>query len=403
MKRFRLNKIHITSLITAFMLILVFVALDYLFLQDKTSDQVLRIGFVYDGDESTPYSANFIRAQREIENTYGDRVVCDVKSNVSEVEGEQAIRDLAKDGCGLIFTTSYGFGEAAKKLAAEYPQIQFCQATCDNANTEPVLSNYHTFMGEIYEGRYIAGVVAGMKLRDLIDTGQIKAGEAKVGYVGAFPYAEVISGYTAFLLGVRSVAPEAVMYVKYTDSWSDYYKERKYADQLINEGCVIISQHSDTIGPAVACEETDVSHPVFHVGYNQSMIDVAPTTALISTRINWDRYMLAAVNAVLSNKKIEDAVKGHKHGYDTGAGFEQEWVQMMDLNEHIAAPGTANMIKRLVSAFQSGTIEVFKGDYTGTNPSDPSDTIDLSAGYQENANASAPSFYYVLDDVIKVE
>ena len=401
--KFKLNKIHITTFISALMLILIFVAADYFFMEDKTSEQVLRIGYVYDGDESTPYSANFIRAQREIENTYGDRVVSDVKSNVSEVEGEEAIRELAKDGCGIIFTTSYGYGEAAKKLAAEYPQIQFCEATCDNANSDPVLPNYHTFMGEIYEGRYIAGVVAGMKLRDLIDTEQIKPEEAKIGYVGAFPYAEVISGYTAFLLGVRSMAPEAVMYVKYTDSWSDYYQEKKFAEQLIEEGCVIISQHSDTIGPAVACEETNVSHPVFHVGYNQSMIDVAPTSALISTRINWDHYMLAAVEAVLSDRSIEDAVKGHKHGNDIGAGIEQDWVQMMDLNEHIAAPGTADMIKKLVSAFESGTIEVFKGDYTGTNPYDPTDTIDLSGGYQENANASAPSFCYILDDVIKVE
>ncbi len=285
----------------------------------------------------------------------------------------------------------------------EYPDIQFCEATCDNANTDPVLPNYHTFMGEIYQGRYISGVVAGMKLREMIDTGVIKSSEAMVGYVGAYPYAEVISGYTAFLLGVRSVAPEAVMKVLYTDTWSSYGLEKKCAERLIDEGCVIISQHSDTIGPAVACEEAAVQKTVYHVGYNQSMTDVAPTTSLISCRINWIPYFTGAVSAVLSEQPIEEMIDGNRHGMDVGAGFEKDWVQMLELNSYIAAEGTKEEIERLTNEFSSGGVDVFVGDYTGKNPFDETDTIDLKGGYTENENSSAPAFHYVLDDVITVE
>ena len=159
-------------------------------------------------------------------------------------------------GCDLIFTTSYNYGTVTKEFAEKYPGIEFCMATCANANEEPVLKNYHTFMGKIYQGRYTAGVAAGMKMKELIKEGVITEQQAKIGYVAAYPYAEVISGYTAFLLGVRSVVPDAVMTVRYTNKWNDYRTEKKYAKGLIDEGCVIISQHSDTAGPATACEET---------------------------------------------------------------------------------------------------------------------------------------------------
>ena len=173
-----------------------------------------------------------------------------------------------------------------KKLAEKYPDIEFCMATCSNANEEPRLENYHTFMGAIYQGRYTAGVAAGMKLQELIDNGTITKEQAKIGYVAAYPYAEVISGYTAFLLGVRSVVPDAVMSVRYTNNWNDYLTEKKYAKEFIDEGCVIISQHSDTTGPATACEATDSDTPVYIVSYNESMANVAPTTYLTGCKIN---------------------------------------------------------------------------------------------------------------------
>lgn len=397
-----MNRERIISFITALAVVLASLSIFKIVESSRNDRDHIKIGFVYDGDESTPYTYNFIRAQNAIKDEYGDRVSVEVKSNVPEDASEKSIIELIDAGCDLIFTASYGYGEAAKELAEKHPEIEFCQATHNNANEEPVLANYHTFMGEIYQGRYTAGVVAGMKLKELLDQGKIRPSEAKIGYVGAYPYAEVISGYTSFFLGVRSVVPDAVMEVMYTNSWSDYSTEKEYAEKMIKDGCIIISQHSDTIGPAVACESARVDHPVFHVGYNQSMQDVAPTTSLVSTRINWKPYMLAAVEAVLSGEKIEAGMSGHIHGQDVGAGFEKDWVQMLELNSLICAEGTKEAVDATIEDLKSHKIEVFKGNYTGTDPFDPTDTIDLSKGYEENKNYSAPSFHWVLDDVIKV-
>lgn len=367
------------------------------------SGRTIRVGFVYDGDESVPYTHSFIRAQHALEEHYGDQLVVSIRNNVPAETCEEALTSLAEEGCDIIFTTTMGYADTTKQMAQRYPNIQFCQATGSNANDKPVLDNYHTYMGEIYQGRYVTGVVAGMKLAELIDKGIISEDEALVGYVAAFPYAEVISGYTAFFLGVRSVVPTATMRVSYTNTWGNYLTEKAHAERLIGEGCVIIAQHSDTVGPAVACENTRASRRAYSVGYNQSMLDVAPTTSLVSTRINWAPYMISAVEAVIAHDRIESHVDGHVHGNDVGAGFDEDWVQTVELNEHIAAEGTAQAIDDAITAFKHGNITVFKGDYVGVDPFDPSDTYDLSKGFKENASSSAPQFHYVLQDVIQVE
>lgn len=323
--------------------------------------------------------------------------------NVAEGTESEYLQQLVDAGCDIIFSTSYNYGITTKEFAMRYPDIEFCMATCDNANEEPYLDNYHTFMGAIYEGRYTAGVAAGMKLKELIDDGVITKEQVKIGYVGAYPYAEVISGYTAFLLGVRSIVPDAVMTVKYTYKWNDYLIEKKYAKQLIDEGCVIISQHSDTVGPAIACEETDVSTPVYLVSYNQSMADITPTTYITGCKINWKPYVIGAVGAVMKGRPIEKAVKGNVVGNDIGAGFSEGWVEMLKLNEVIAAKGTREKIEEVIEGFKRGDIEVFKGDYIGINVDDPYDLYDLSEGYKENNNSSAPTFKYILQDVITIE
>ena len=282
-----MRRTYITTMISAALVITLFAIYNLFITENRTDDKVIKVGFVYIGDESNPYTYNFIRSQKAVETEFGDRVEISVKENVSEGTEETPIRELAEDGCEIIFTTSYGYGDTVKKLAAEYPKVQFCQATGANANEKPVQKNYHTFMGHVYQGRYVAGVVAGMKIQEMIQEGLISQEEAKVGYVAAFPYAEVISGYTAFILGIRSVVPSAHMILKYTNTWSNYEIEKRRARELIDEDCVVISQHSDTIGPAVACEEMKGEKKVYHVGYNQSMLEVAPTTSLVSTRINW--------------------------------------------------------------------------------------------------------------------
>lgn len=393
----------IITIVTVTILLLFIGAYRLLELKTSDRDHVVKVGYIYDGDESAPYTANFIRAQHAIEKKYGDSVESVVRSNVPATSGAEMLSELVGEGCEIIFTTSYGYQEAAKECAADNPKVQICQATGDSANTDPVLPNFHNFMGRIYEGRYAAGVVAGMKLRRMIDEKEIKPDEAKVGYVAAYPYSEVISGYTAFFLGVRSQAPEAVMTVRYTDTWNNYTLEYECARQMIEEGCVLISQHSDTIGPAVACEEAGGKHPVYHVGYNQSMIDVAPTRSLVSTRINWDPYMESAVGAVIDKKKIEKAVHADVFGNDSCAGFKEGWVEMLEVNAQIMADGTQDVLDDTVEAFKRGRIDVFSGDYTGTDPFNPEDRIDLKNPFKENEKASAPSFHYVLDDVITVE
>lgn len=397
-----MKRVYLITIVTAVLMIAVTFGLTKIG-NHSEREGALKVGFVYVGDSCDTYTNNFLRAQEAIELEYGEKVETHAKYNVPEGWEEAYIQELVDEGCELIFGTSYGYGVTMKKMAEQYPNIEFCMATGDNANAEPVLTNYHTFMGEIFEGRYISGVVAGMKMKELIDAGKITPLRAKIGYVAAFPYAEVISGYTAFFLGVRSVVPNAVMTVIYTNNWSDYETEKGVAERLIEEGCVIISQHSDTSGAAVACEEMSHMYPVYHVGYNQSMSDVAPTTSLISSRINWQHYMVQATGAVLNGKKIERTVKGNVHGNDVGGGFLENWVQMLKLNDAIAAKGTQTRINELIKDFSENKIHVFVGDYTGVNPYDPNDTIDLRKEYVENATSSAPMFHYVLDQVIRIE
>lgn len=397
-----MKKTYLITLLSAFALIMIAAGIKLFFVHEK-EEKKIKVGFVYVGDTSDAYTCNFMRTHNAIENQFKDQVKINAKYNVAEGKERIAIKELISEGCNLIFTTSYGYGETAKELAKEYPDVEFCQATCANANEKPKLDNYHTFMGSIYEGRYVSGVIAGMKLKELIENGVITKEQAKIGYVAAYPYAEVISGYTAFFLGIRSQVKDATMTVMYTNSWSDYAAEKRCAERLIKEGCVLISQHSDTYGPAVACEETETGKAIYLVGYNQSMADVAPTTYLVGSRINWEPYIVSAVQAVLEDKKIENTVKGNVNGNDVGAGFDEGWVQMLELNELIAAKGSKEKMEAVIKELKKGKIEVFKGDYLGVNPQDETDTYDLKKGYQENKNCSAPSFYYILKDVIIIE
>jgi basic membrane protein A len=266
-----------------------------------------------------------------------------------------------------------------------------------------VPENYHTFKGEAYQGRYVSGIAAGMKIQQMISEGLISEDQALVGFVAAFPTSEVISGYTAFILGVRSVVPTARMQVCYTQTWSSYAQEKSAAQKLIDNGCVVISQHTDTIGPAISCEEASEVSPVYFVGYNQSMSEVAPAASLVTSRICWEPYVVSAVDAVAANKSIESVVSGHIIGSDAFAGFEDGWVEMEDFNLQTAAPGTTEAMEKAIEQFKRGSVDfVFKGDYTAVNPDDPSDTINLSGGYIENENNSYPLFHYILSDVITI-
>ncbi len=390
------------SLIAAVFAITIFYVYYRVNSDTNSEKQHAKIGFIYDGDASTPYSANFIRAVSQLKTEYEDKIEVIEKFNVPNDACGDVIDDLVKDGCDIIFTNSYGYGETAKKMAEKYSDVQFCEATCDNANSEPKLSNYHTFMGEIYQGRYISGIAAGARLKEMINTGVINEKQAVVGFVAAYPVAEVISGYTAFLLGVRSQCPNAVMRVKYINSWEGYSIEKQAAEQLIDEGCVMISHHSNTIGSAIACQEANKPYPVYHIGYNQDMMSVAPTSALVSCRIDWSKYIFSAVEAVLNKGKIESYVDGTINGYDASGGFKEGWVKMLEINAAVCADDTEKLVNDAIKDMSKGKTHVFKGDYIGVDPDDPSDTYDLNTEYIENKNSSAPTFHYVLKDIITI-
>lgn len=361
----------------------------------------LTVGFIYDNDESTPYTYNFSLAKDAVEKKYGEKVTIYTCSNVIDDEMEEPLRELAEKDCDIIFFN--GYSDLVMKLAPEYPDIQFCQTSYMDMSDKTVPDNYHTFKGEAYQGRYVSGIVAGTKIKQMVTEGIITPDQAIVGFVAAFPTSEVISGYTAFILGVRSVVPTAVMRVSYTQTWSSYVLEKSATERLIEDGCVIISQHTDTIGPAVACEEAFEIKPVYFVGYNQGMSEVAPGTSLVTSRICWEPYVLGAVDAVMNNKTIESNISGRIHGNDISAGFEQGWVDMEELNQQNVAPGTENAMNYAIAQFKRGHNDfVFRGKYTGVDPDDPSDTCSLTGGYIENEKTSYPLFHYILNDVVTV-
>ena len=396
-----MKRVYITTTLTCVFLLALFISY-FQVLNPSAELEYLKVGFIYDNDDSAPYTYNFSLAKDAVEKKYGARVEVLTRNNVLDDKMEDPLRELAGKGCGVIFFN--GYSEEVVRLAPEYPDVQFCQTSYRDMSGVTVPKNYHTFKGEAYQGRYVSGIVAGMKLKQLIEESVISADQAVIGYVAAFPTSEVISGYTAFLLGARSVVPQTTMRVRYTETWSSYSQEKSAAHKLIDEGCVIIGQHTDTIGPAIGCEEAAQSAPVYHVGYNQSMGDVAPATSLVATRINWEPYIVGAVDAVFARRSIESVVPGNVHGTDMSAGFDKGWVDVLDLNQQLAAPGTQEAIASAIESFRRGNASaVFKGDYTGVNPFNPADTCDLSAGYEENRDTSYPTFGYILNDIITID
>lgn len=359
----------------------------------------ITVGFIYDNDVDTPYSRNFRIAQEAVEREFSGKVKVMAFPNVLEDELDKPMAELAANGATLVFTNNYG---NMREQAALYPNIQICQASNDPYPDDEARPNYHTFKGEAYQARYVSGVIAGLKLKEMLERGEIAPDGAKVGFVAAYPLPEVISGYTAFLLGVRSVVENATMEVVYIYAWENYMLEKDCATLLLDNGCQIISQHTDTVGPAVACEEY-YARNVYHIGYNVSMSDEAPNTSLASSRICWETYVLEAVRARLENKPIEQVVNGHKHSKnDMSAGFDFNGVEIMDVNDKLLPPDAPKRINSAIEEMQAGKNLVFIGDYHGANPNDPADTCDLTEGFHENADSSIPSFNYILHDVVTI-
>ena len=312
--------------------------------------RTVKVGLICIGDENDQgYTYNFIRgrdAATEALEAKGIHVDWVTKYNIGEDSTcEDANIELAEEGCDLIINNSFGFEQFMLKVAPDYPEIEFISCT-NQASWGDSLDNTHNAFANIYEGRYLAGVVAGMKLQEMIDAGTITADQAVIGYVGAFSFAEVISGFTSYFLGARSVCPSVTMKVQFVGSWSDATEEANAASALADMGCVMISQHSDNTTPATTAQ----SKGAFHTGYNNDMIGVAPEASLIGTRIDWSVYFEYVIEAVANGQSFD---QDWCHGMDEGA------VVMTELNEAIAAPGTKEKLAEVEEQIRSGKLQVF--------------------------------------------
>ena len=311
--------------------------------KEEVAASDLKVGFIFLHDENSTYDLNFINAAKEACEAAGVEYV--LKTNIPEgQECYDAACELADAGCGIVFADSFGHEDYLIEAAKEFPEVEFCHATGTQAHTAGV-ANFHNAFATIYEGRYLAGIAAGYKLNEMIDAGQITAEEAKIGYVGAFTYAEVISGYTSFFLGARSVCPSATMEVTFTGSWYDETAEKEAANTLISNGCVLISQHADSMGAPTACETAGVPD----VSYNGSTESACPNTFIVSSKINWVPYFTYIIDCVTKGEEIATDYTGD---FSTGS------VELTDLGA-AAAEGTAEAIEAAKAKLMDGTLHVF--------------------------------------------
>ena len=360
----------------------------------------LKAGFIFLHDENSTYDLNFMNAAKEACEKLG--VECVTKTNIPEgQECYEAACELADAGCDFIFADSFGHEDYIIEAAKEYPDIQFSHATGTKAHTEN-LSNYHNAFASIYDGRYLAGIAAGMKLNEMIENGDITADQAKIGYVGAYTYAEVISGYTSFFLGARSVCPSVTMEVTFTGSWYDETAEKEGANKLIQDGCVLISQHADSMGAPTACETAGVPN----VSYNGSTESACPNTFIVSSRINWEPYFEYAINCVANGTPIDT---------DWCGSLETESVVLTDLGS-AAAEGTqeaidaakADLIAGKVHTFDTSTFTVggetltsYEADIDTDPDYTPDHEVVLDGYFHESGEGfrSAPYFNVQIDGI----
>ena len=308
----------------------------------------VKVGFITLHDENSTYDKNFIDAAKEACANLGlvENEDYFIKTNVGETEQcAEVAADLVDAGCNIIFADSFGHEPYMIEVAKANPEVQFCHSTGTRAHTEG-LDNYHNAFASIYEGRYLAGIAAGMKLNEMIEAGEFTAEEAKMGYVGAFTYAEVVSGYTSFYLGAKSVCPTVTMDVTFTGSWYDETLEKEGAEKLIQGGCKLISQHADSLGAPTACENAGVPN----VSYNGSTQAACPNTYIISSRINWAPYYEYAIKAVMDGTAIDA---------DWIGTLATNSVVLTDLNTTVAAEGTAEAIAAATEKLEKGEIHVF--------------------------------------------
>ena len=360
----------------------------------------IKVGFIFLHDEQSTYDKNFMDAAKAACEQMGVEYAQKTQIPESKDCYDAAVELIETDGCDIIFADSFGHESFLIDAAKQYPDVQFCHATGTQAHTAGV-ANFHNAFASIYEGRYLAGVAAGLKLNEMIDSGKITAEQAKMGYVGAFTFAEVISGYTSFYLGAKSVCPSVTMDVKFTGSWYDEQKEKEAAQALIGGGCVLISQHADSMGAPTACETAGVPN----VSYNGSTVAACPNTFIVSSRIDWTPYF---------KYMIECVQKGEAIATDWTGTIETGSVVLTDVNETAAAAGTKEKIEEVKAKLLDGSIKVFdtanwtekgvkldsyKAD-VDTDANFEKDTEVIEGGvFYESKHRSAPYFDIMIDGI----
>ena len=365
----------------------------------------VKLGVILLHSENSTYDMNFNNGVYEAMENLGlsEEQVILVRDIDESQECTEAALDLADEGCNIIFANSFGHVSYLMEAAKEYPEVQFCHATGTMAHTAG-LSNFHNAFAAIYEGRYLAGVAAGMKLNEIKEAGNLKGEVPLMGYVGAFTYAEVISGYTSFYLGAKSVCPDVQMKVQFTGSWYDEKEEKAAAESLIAAGCDLISQHADSMGAPTACENANIPN----VSYNGSTVESCPNTFIVASRINWAPYFEYIVNQVVKGEEIDTDWTGT---IATGS------VVLTDVNTAAAAEGTAEALEALKAEFVNGTKHVFDTATEGfitvggealttymadvdTDPDFVADTEVVAEGYfHESEKRSAPYFDVKIDGI----
>ena len=316
-------------------------------LADGIAKENIKLGVITLHDELSTYDKNFIDAVKQAAANLGlteDQYV--IVSGIDESEAcyDQAA-ELAEAGCNIVFADSFGHEDFMIKAAKEFADVEFCHATGTKAHTEK-LDNFHNAFASIYEGRYLAGVAAGLKLNEIKEAGNLKGEIPLIGYVGAFPYAEVKSGYTSFYLGARSVCPDVQMKVIFTQSWYDEEGEKTAAKALIAANCDLISQHADSMGAPTACEEAGIPN----ISYNGSTVDACPNTFIVASRINWVPYFEYIINQRIAGEAIDT---------DWTGTIETESVLLTDVNEQAAAEGTVAKLEEVKAELLAGTRKVF--------------------------------------------
>ena len=370
---------------------------------ENTDAEGIKVGFIFLHDENSTYDKNFMVAAEAVQETLGltnEQVL--FRTQIPEGdECYKTAKELAEEGCDIIFANSFGHEPYMIKAAKEYPDVQFCHSTGTRAHTEG-LDNFHNAFAHIYQGRFLAGVAAGLKLNAMIEAGEITAEEAKMGYVGAFTYEEVVSGYTSFYLGAKSVCPSVTMEVQFTGSWYDETEEKEAANKLIDNKCVLISQHADSMGAPTACENAGVPN----VSYNGSTVSACPNTFIVSSRIDWTPYYKFAIEAVMNNETIPA---------DWCGGIAEGSVVLTEVNEAAAAEGTVEKLEEVKAALADGTVKVFDiatftvggeavaADFQADVDTDenytPDTAVIIDGAFEESMFRSAPYFGLRIDGI----